>query len=125
MNKLVTIKMVNEWIYLYQQKKLTYREISVYYGFTPCTIRYHLKNNGIKSNPKNQKQYYKDKFQIFIYDYETEELKWVFNNPNDMAKTLNKSINVIFSKLNSRSFNTKFRIKGKWYIIKLIEVEDE
>lgn len=124
---MVTYKIIAEWADLYQNKKMNCAEIARMYGATRDQVRYYLRQFGIKTSgnvSRPRKNWiYRKKYIICIYDIETDALAYQFENAKEMAEKLNKTPLSVYSKLNERRINRKFRINKKWYRIELLEVE--
>lgn len=121
---LITVKMVHEWINLYQNNKLTSGEIAEMYGCSAMTVRTYLKDFGVtvtRFREHKKRKFYKNHFLIALYDLE-EQLVGVFDNVHELSKYSGKSVSTISSMLSPRHLNAKLRINGKWYRKELIEI---
>ena len=121
MKQIITSKMVNEWIDLYNQN-YSLKQIADKYGLSSSNhVRYYLNQCGINTPPKT-KYNVKDKYTLCLYDKE-DFLKWQFNNCHEMSKVLNISITTI---RNALSRNTKIVVqKQKYKIIKIDTTKEE
>lgn len=121
MRRTVTTKLMKEFAKMHCQGYLT-KEIAEKYGFSIWTISKYLTQAGyeLKIGAK-QKNYYKDKYCIALYD-ESGCLYQLFNNPYQMADFLQTTPISCFGMITERRINGKLRYKGNWYRKALIEI---
>jgi hypothetical protein len=120
----ITVKMVREWINLYENKKITIAEIAEMYGCSSCVVRSYLRNNGVvttRFREHRKQKSHKNCFLIALYDLE-EQLVGVFDNVYELSDYCGKTVGNVRCMLCPKNINAKMRINGKWYRKELIEV---
>lgn len=120
----ITVKMVQGFIDLYQNKKLNAGIIAEKYNVAPSTVLRYLQENGVKTtrNVKHRRRkFYKNQFLICLYDME-DNLVGVFDNVHELSTYTKKPVNSLNCMLNPNKLHKKMRINGKWYRKELIEV---
>lgn len=124
--KTITMKMIKEWIELYNTGDMNSEDIAIKYGVASITVRKYLKDFGITFSKKtHHKQNYNE--IICLYD-KNEQLAYCFDSAYEMSKKTGKSYSGILSTLSryrTGQLSGRMLINGSKYQIRLIEKENE
>lgn len=124
---MITTKIINEWIDLYNQGYSCYR-ISKLYKCSRNTVTDYLHLRGIKT-PQFRTCYrrpelYKNKYIICLYDL-NGVLCYQFDTAHEMAETFKVNLGHLQSRLSNKKLDMKYRVNNKWYRIHLIDTTKE
>ena len=120
----VTVKMVQGFIDLYQNKKLNTVIIAEKYNVSRTTVLRYLKLYGVETTKNinhRRRNFYKNQYLICLYDME-DNLAGVFDNVHELSAYTKKPVNSLQCMLNPNKLHKKMRINGEWYRKELIEV---